>query len=79
MSRNGIEPCEKPLSEETECICGLLPEGLTTLESEEASQPGCRCRLCTGLSEHYFYRASRFGQFWGLEVCGICGVICNEY
>ncbi|MEI6045114.1 MAG: hypothetical protein WCS37_12250 [Chloroflexota bacterium] len=79
MSRNGIEPCLKAEREGTECMCGLLPEVLLNVEAEDGIQPELRCRLCTGVSTHYFYRLLRFGRPWGIEVCGVCGTVCNEY
>ncbi len=79
MSRNGIEPCLKSEEMGTECMCGLLPEGLPELEAEDGVKPQARCRLCTGVSDHYLYRLTRFGQPWGIELCGVCGTVCNEY
>ncbi len=79
MALNGIEPCAKAMREGTECMCGLLPEGLLELETDEGSQPDQRCRLCTGVSTHFSYGITRFGKPWGIEVCGICGTICNEF
>lgn len=79
MALNGIEPCAKSQQENVECMCGLLPEGLLELETDLGTQPKQRCRLCTGVSDHYFYGLTRFNKPWQIEVCGICGTICNEY
>ena len=79
MARNGIEPCAKSRLEGTECMCGLLPEGLPDIESEDGVAIGQRCRLCTGISDQYRYGLTRFGQPWGIVVCGVCGTVCNEY
>jgi hypothetical protein len=79
MSRNGIEPCEKSIREETECMCGLLPEVLLDIEREDGVALAQRCRLCTGVSDHYRYILTRYGQPWGIVICGVCGTVCNEY
>jgi hypothetical protein len=78
MARNGIEPCEKSMREGVECMCGILPEGLPELETDEGMKSAARCRLCTGRSDHYLYGMKRYGQKWTVEVCGICGVVCDE-
>lgn len=60
-------------------MCGLLPEGLPDLERDEGVRPNERCRLCNGTSDHPLYGLTRFGQPWIIEVCGVCGTVCNEY
>jgi len=79
MSRNGIEPCLKSEQEGVECMCGLLPEGLPEIEAEDGVKLAARCRLCTGVSDHYLYRLTRYRKPWGIELCGICGTVCDEY
>ncbi len=79
MSRNGIEPCEKSINAGTECMCGLLPEGLPEIDHEDGVDPNKPCRLCTGISDQYRYTLTRYGQRWGIVICGVCGTICNEY
>ncbi len=79
MSRNGIEPCAKSVRQGVECMCGLLPEGLPEIESEDGVESNQRCRLCTGISDQYHYKLTRYGQSWGIVICGVCGTICNEY
>ncbi|HEX2909966.1 MAG TPA: hypothetical protein VH186_04105 [Chloroflexia bacterium] len=79
MNRIGIEPCQLSEQEGTECICGLMPEGLLNLELEDGVLEAAHCRLCGQISDHIIYRLTRFDRPWRIEVCPICGSICNEY
>jgi hypothetical protein len=76
---DGIEPCAKSEAEGTQCMCGIEFEVLAGKKTFEGAIPAAKCRLCTGTSEHHCYQIDRFGQPWGVEVCNICLLVCEEY
>jgi|GEM_PF-1728605 len=76
---DGIEPCAKSEEAGLQCMCGIEFEVVAGKKTFDTVVPGSRCRLCTGLSNHDRYQIIRQGQPWGLEVCNVCLLVCDEY
>ncbi|NWJ44951.1 MAG: hypothetical protein HXX08_03645 [Chloroflexi bacterium] len=76
---DGIEPCAKSEQEDVQCMCGIEIETVAGKVTHVGVIPNSRCRLCTGVSDHDKYEIFRMGVPWGVIVCNICMLICDEY
>jgi hypothetical protein len=76
---DGIEPCAKSESENVQCMCGIEFEVVAGKKTHLEVIPNARCRLCNGLSDHDKYEISRHGVPWGVVVCNVCLLVCEEF
>ncbi len=76
---NGIEPCARSEEAGLQCMCGIEIDVVAGKKIPDGVIPNARCRLCTGLSDHDRLIISRQGQPWGVIVCNVCLLVCEEY
>jgi hypothetical protein len=76
---DGIEPCQTAEATGMQCMCGIELDSIAKILKDEGEMPLQRCRLCSAPGTHHRYIIQRGELEWGIIVCPVCTLVCDEY